>query len=356
MREPRTRSGWRVVLGVVLAAGLAATLRGTAAPPQQAYDARTLSKEEFQRLPDGAVVVARGKRFTAGELRARARRNAEAFQKRIAPVALPARQAGEALRTTFLQDQQRRLSAENAKVRARFAGQHRVRLGRAAPKPPPGPAVPEITEIVGLVRPGAALEIRGRNFGYDGQVLLRGLPQGIVVLPLDPSYLFPWLEDAIAVVVPDITGVDDLTASIQVDVKNGLGSLERPVAFLATDDIIHNPPATLISCSEDATNNRCDTVGGSFSGTHDEDTLWEEDARGCDHWAFTLHNGWTVYWSHMGGGGIGGSVGITFHPAVGSTHYEWQVCWSVNGAGPYSGNTALYTGLMYIKGHKGVPW
>jgi hypothetical protein len=359
MRLHRVCSGSLVLLGLVLAAGLAATARAAAAPAQQVYDARSLSREQFQRLPDNAVIVARGKRFTAAELRARARRNAEAIRKRTAAVDPQALQAAKAVRAKFLQGQKSKLAAGNATVRARFAALHQNTLARAAIRPPPGPAVPEITEIVGAVTPGAALEIRGKNFGYDGQVLLKGLPQGIVVLPLDPGYLFPWLQDSIAVVVPDITGVDDLPATIQVDVKNGLGSLEKPVSFLATDEIVDNPPATLISCSEDATDNRCDALMGywSFSGMHVEDTLWEVDALGCDQWTFTLHNGWTVYWSHMGGSNNpDGSVGITFYPAVGSTHYEWQACWRVNGAGPYSGNTAMYTGLLTIKGHKGVPW
>jgi len=353
----RCGRGLAFVLGAVLAAGFAPTVGAQAVRAEIVYDANQLTPEQFQRLPDGAVIVARGKRFTAAELRARARRNTEAFRTGMATVKLPERPDTDALRARFLQDQKNKLNAANARVRAQFAPHHMNKVAAATPTPPSGPAVPEITEIVGTVRPGAALYIKGKNFGYGGDVLLKGLPQGIVPLPLDTNnYLFPWLSDGVAVVVPEITGINDTAASIQVNVTNGLGSMQKPVTFWAADVIVFNVDVALLSCSQDATENRCDNSHGSFFGLHTENTLIEADALGCDKWAFTLHNGWTVYSSSYFQGGLYGEAGSTFHPAVGSMHYEWQVCWRVPGAGPYSGNFARYGGHLDIIGHLGVPW
>ena len=84
--------------------------------------------------------------------------------------------------------------------------------------------------------------------------------------------------------------------------------------------------------------------------------LIEHDALGCDHWAFDLKNGWKVESSSSFAAGVMGEAGDTFHPPVGSTHYEWQICWSVRGDSPYSGNFAWFGGKLNILGHLGVPW
>lgn len=54
-----------------------------AAPPEAAaLDAKSLTKEQFAALPDGAGVTTRGGRATAGELRARQKANAVALRAR----------------------------------------------------------------------------------------------------------------------------------------------------------------------------------------------------------------------------------------------------------------------------------
>ncbi len=357
MWDTRSRQACGLVLGAVVAAGLVAVQRAGAAPPAPIYQATALTKEAFQRLPDGAVIEARGKRFTAGELRAQARRNAEAFRAGMGPLTGPSRPGTDVLQTLVLPTRKAKLDAENARIRATFKSRNAVRPAGAGLVVATKPTVPTITEIVGTVQSGAALYIKGMNFGYDGDVVLRGLPQGVVTLALDTgNYLMPWLPDGIAVVVPEVTGIDDRPASIQVNVRNGLGSKEKPVTFYATDVIVSNVDVALLGCSQDATENRCDNTHGSYFGLHTENTLVEADALGCDHWAFTLNNGWTVESSSSFAGGVMGEAGSTFHPQQGATHFEWQICWSVRGGGPYSGNFVRYGGALNIRGHLGVPW
>jgi hypothetical protein len=360
MWSTRSRHVVPLFLGVVLAAGLGPLPEARSAPVPTVYQAKGLTPDQFRRLPDDAVIEVRGKRFTAGELRVLERRNKEALKAKKGVATRQFRLDADAQRARFLQDQAAKLTAENAKLRALFAARHVAKPAAPALGATAQPTVPTITEIVGVVRPGAALYIKGLNFGYDGEVLLRGLPQGIVTLPLDTAnYLFPWLGDGVAVVVPDITGINDTPASIQVNVKNGLGSKEKAVMFYATDDVQYFAVCPqLLGCGQDATENSCEcSPGGGFEGHHTEYTLWEEDALGCDQWQFSLANGWVVdHGSFMAAEGEDGKVGRTFNPAPGSTHYQWQSCWWVNGAGPYSGNTATYYGWLQIHGHKGVPW
>jgi hypothetical protein len=173
-----------ILLATAFVAGAVCAPEARSAPVETVYQAKQLTPEQFRRLPDSAVIEVRGKRFTAGELRAIERRNAGALKASKGAATKQPRLEAQAQRAKFLQGEKAKLNAENAKIRATYSARHRVRAVTALA----GTArtvMPTITEIVGTVRPGAALYIKGMSFGNDGEVLLRGLPQGIVTLPLD---------------------------------------------------------------------------------------------------------------------------------------------------------------------------
>jgi hypothetical protein len=124
-----------LVLGLIAhtAAPLPADAGG--APGPQVIRADQLTKQQFdqqlKRLPDSAVIESQGRRFTVGEIRARAaQRRREMAAK--APVAARAAQAKVAARQAqFLQQQQAQLQADNVKAMAEFG---RLRQARATPQ------------------------------------------------------------------------------------------------------------------------------------------------------------------------------------------------------------------------------
>jgi hypothetical protein len=79
-----------------------------------------LTPQQFQSLPDNAVIEYDGKQSTAGELRARARQQKAALATEIAALDKSQRE-GEGKRAKFLQDRKAKLDAENAKVATELA-------------------------------------------------------------------------------------------------------------------------------------------------------------------------------------------------------------------------------------------
>ncbi len=316
-------------------------------------DGKTLTKERLLALPDGAVVQIKGKTFTVRELKSLAARSAA---KRTSTAALKQKAKGDAAaaQSAFRAREASRISRANAQLAARFSGAH-----RALAKVDPGNvalAAPRITSISGNAEPGAALYVQGRFFGSGsdgGTVFLRGLPGGDRKLGFDPSYLFPWEPTGIAVVVPDLTGVADQTASIVVVRKDGGTSAPWPIPFTAARDVQSAFPNRVVRCGDDATENGC-LAYDFFEGVHIENTLWEVDAIDCDEFEATAKPPWEFEEFKISDESDDGRIGRP-SPTRSGDVYKWQVCWTVNGAGPYSGNQAKYLGFMMIKGPKGVP-
>jgi hypothetical protein len=79
-----------------------------------------LTKQQFEALPDIAVIEFKGQRMTKAQIRAKAAKSTEAMAK--APAAARAAQAKVAARQAqFLQQQQAKLQADNAKAMVEVA-------------------------------------------------------------------------------------------------------------------------------------------------------------------------------------------------------------------------------------------
>jgi len=102
-------------------------------PPQPSAPAairgEQLTKQQFNALPDSAVIDFRGTRITAGEARAKLKQAETEAQARAQGAAAQAQAKFEAYRAKFLQEQKAKLDAANAKVRAEIA---RLRQASAA--------------------------------------------------------------------------------------------------------------------------------------------------------------------------------------------------------------------------------
>jgi hypothetical protein len=78
-----------------------------------------LTKQQFEALPDSAVIEFKGRRMTKGQIRAKAAKSTETMARGQAPAR--AAQARVAARhAQFLQQQQAQLQADNAKAMAEF--------------------------------------------------------------------------------------------------------------------------------------------------------------------------------------------------------------------------------------------
>jgi hypothetical protein len=345
----------------VFALGLA----GAADAAETATPTAKLTREQFDRLPDSAILEIRGSKTTAGELRALGKRHAADVLAKGNEARARARGEADAFRAKFLAAEKTKLAEENARQRAEYSRAIPSSSVKPDPTKPILPAgglqfPPEVVSAPGSVKPGSVLFIKGKHFGASaGRVLLKGLPGGDRQLGFDPTFLFPWMNDAIAVVVPgDISGIVDQPARVQVVTQTGKASNDWPVQFHATVDVAAFTGVVLVHCAKDATENRCEVDSWFFEGSHQEDTFYEEDALGCDKWKASVKLPWTLHhldWGNASSPG-NGSVGNPGQPAAGSTSWTFQFCWTVNGAGPYSGNTAHYLATLYAVGPHGVPW
>ena len=110
---------------VVLGLGLlveTAGLRPASAGEAQGQVTRgdKLTKQQFEALPDSAVIEFKGKRMPKSEIRARAAKGKEAMAK-VPAAATKVRDKFEQRRAQFEQKQQAKLAADNQKVNAEFA-------------------------------------------------------------------------------------------------------------------------------------------------------------------------------------------------------------------------------------------
>jgi hypothetical protein len=129
-----------VLLGLMLqtAAPGPAVAGGPVGPPTVKADQMTRRqfREQMKMLPDTAVIEFKGRRTTAGEIRAKMRLPANVAEVRTKAVAAQlqanasqAQARFAAARAKFLQQQQAKLQADNAKAMAEFT---RLRQGGAA--------------------------------------------------------------------------------------------------------------------------------------------------------------------------------------------------------------------------------
>lgn len=152
-----------------------------AAESIKAYDARVLTRAQFDALPDAALIDTRGGRTTAGVLRARSRANAIAQRERIEAVK----------KTVALQSEAAVQRVQTAQVSALQTTNTRLRAdaNKAVLMQPLGPVYtgpPEIQTAPATVEPGSYVPLAGRGFGaLPGKVVMKGLPTGDRVLTVE---------------------------------------------------------------------------------------------------------------------------------------------------------------------------
>jgi hypothetical protein len=118
-----------VVLGLGFLAQAAVPFPAVAQGPP-VFSVRQLTKQQFEALPDTALVESRGQRMTKAQILAKAARSQEAMAK-AQTAARQAQARAQARLAQFNQQQHVRLQADNAKVQAELA---RLRQARATPQ------------------------------------------------------------------------------------------------------------------------------------------------------------------------------------------------------------------------------
>lgn len=334
-----------------------AVLPGALAPArgaETAIAAKGLTKEQFDALPDSAVLEVRGRTWTAAELRALGARNTAANAALMPALREKARIALATAQSEFLSAEKKRVEDASGLVRGVFSSRDQPGAGASADRHKDDKAKPTITKIHGTVEPGATVHVDGKDFGSDrGHVRLEGLPGGDRTLAFDQNVSAPWDPTGIVVIIPDVEKVLDQTVSLVVVRKDGISSAPKSVRFKAALEVTSAFPNVVVSCGQDATDNAC-LVFDFFEGTHIENTFWETDAVACDQFHATAKSPWKFDHFQISDSSSGGEVG---HPGEepSGDGYSWNMCWTVDGAGPDSGNHATYVGYLMIKGPKGVP-
>ncbi|MCI0408522.1 MAG: hypothetical protein L0191_08170 [Acidobacteria bacterium] len=117
-----------IVLGLslVVQAGdpSATSAGGTRAP--QVLRGEQLTKQQLKSLPDTAVIEYQGQRFSVDQIRARAAQQHREAAAKAQAVARQAQTQFEVRRAKFLQEQQAKLQADNAKATAEMGRLHQA--------------------------------------------------------------------------------------------------------------------------------------------------------------------------------------------------------------------------------------
>lgn len=103
------------------------------APGPQVLRGGQLTKQQFEALPDTAVIEVKGQRMTKAQIRAKAAKSQEAMAKGQA-VARQTEAQFEQRRIQFEQQQQAKLQADNAKAVAEFTRQSQASGPAASPQ------------------------------------------------------------------------------------------------------------------------------------------------------------------------------------------------------------------------------
>jgi len=124
-----------LVLGLLAHTASPPPAESGGAPGPQVLRADQLTKQQFRQqlkaLPDSAVIESKGQRMTKGQIRALAAQKGAAAQAKARAAASQAQARFAAHRAQFLQQEQAKLQADNAKTMAEFG---RLRQARATPQ------------------------------------------------------------------------------------------------------------------------------------------------------------------------------------------------------------------------------
>jgi hypothetical protein len=250
-----------------------------------------------------------------------------------------------------------------------------------------------------VVSPGGKLVVQGSNFnstsGQPGQVVLKlGSKIPVTYIQLgstNASFHQPYIErqltvlgwadsHAFAQIPPDITGVMDGPATLEIWRDDGAKSSTFAVAFTAarTLQILPLDDVALQSCQAAADTNLCNhwsdssqlnippkfSFFASFSifAQHAMfiDNL-QDPSKGIDKYSFNLVNGWTLDNSYQLENGYGSSYGCSQDAPV---NEQFQGS-KPNGSTPKSSTVTIqwhaacntkYAIALHITGPVGVPW
>ncbi|MBZ5721053.1 MAG: hypothetical protein LAO03_11795 [Acidobacteriia bacterium] len=246
-------------------------------------------------------------------------------------------------------------------------------------------------DITSVFTPGGKFVLQGTNFnspdGQPGSIVLKiGNKVAVTIIRLGyPGYRQPYVERQTTVlgwadshvfgqIPPDISGVMDGIATLEVWRNDGVKSDPFVVHFKATPDLQILPMAdvTLKSCSKTADSNLCNNWSDSSqlsipNNVVPTPSLYGAHAlfiplapnqgtqSGQDFFTFTLQNGWAFDNSVWGENGIYTSASGCNQSLVNedlpsvSTPGQVRVDWSTV-------CNIQYHVSLHITGPKGVPW
>jgi hypothetical protein len=315
------------------------------ATPEPAPQLEQLTHEQFQRLPDTAAVELQGRRTTAGEIRARWKREAEETTAPAGRTAKQIRAEMETKRAEFLKQEQARLKAGNARVSAESASRRGGVVVTEIYESPP-----QITGTVGEFTPGAVVGIFGDHFGLKPRWVDLILTGG-----KHPLKILEWTPGLIKAEVPSpLTGQKDQNGSVHVTRHDGKESswsvpfkAKRAVALLAGKHV------QSWTCSPNTNNNACNIWSDTFTFNGFHACYVKKCSPGQDTFRFALKNGWTVKEISVKIAKTqNGYLGQAYGPegaAEGQVGIPWHLAEGVQGF-------INYIVSIYIVGPEGVPY
>jgi hypothetical protein len=152
--------------------------------------------------------------------------------------------------------------------------------------------LPKITALFPLSRitPGGAVIVGGEGFGpQPNQFRLVGnFPGGAVALTVDT-----WSDTGVSGFVPQVTGVRDQPAGLQVINSGGRASALWPVSFTAARETVFVKGRGRADCSNEGGYNRCtfDALNLTIAGSHFPGGPSLSGASGTDTFILTLEPG-----------------------------------------------------------------
>ena len=268
-------------------------------------------------------------------------------------------------------DQQAREVALQRDINAALA-----RLRSDKTSVPHNASVPVISAVIGVMQPGGAVVILGKNFGMmPGRVRLTAEGGG---WSLDLEDL-EWHAGGIGGTLPKKPNVTSLAAKFVVELRSGASSTPWPVQWIADVNVV--PAADVgVTCGTDSNSDFCNgqkggssdscagflklpPIGELFSnftteplvlaiaGAHENCWGAFSTDKGTDVYQINLKNGWTLHdFEHWRATKTGASVTDPKGFVKGATSWTVSFDWF---ALP---DSALHYGtVVYIRGPKGIP-
>lgn len=339
----------------------------------------SITEQQFRSLPASQPVRFEGRRTTLGDLRpkveARLRHTTLAARKTPRPAI---RGGPRPAIDSLLRQQRQRESSLRTGIAAGLARLRRQKISTAvAPGTTPyNTHVPVITNVLGILQPGGAVLIDGKNFGSTrGRVRLIAHDESWSVELED----LEWFDGGIGGALPKKAKVSGLPAKFVVELRSGAASNPWPVNWIEDVTMLPADDVAVVSCSLDSNGDHCNhavswddefctkTVSlpwlfdtfvnkepGPISIVGWHQNCWGAFGtdKGTDVYQVSLKNGWVLHDMefHDAVNDPGGDAKDPGGFTPGATSWTASVEWFVQ---PAIG--VKYGAIIYIRGPKGIP-